>query len=352
MVEALVEPAVGAENEPVRVARVEGHGVVVAVFVGLAEGLERLAAVTRQLDEDVHLVDEIAVEGGGVDLLVVVRPGATTEVAVSLREALAAVGGSIEAPFLFRGFDGGVDVVGVDRRDRESDLSHVAAREAALDLAPGRTAVRRLVDAGFRSAGEERPGTTTPLIGRRPQDVGVVRMDLEVGRSGVRRNLENECPALAAVGGLEDATLAARRPQRSFRGDPDGVRVARVHDDLADVLGAIESQLLEALAAVPAAIDAVTPANVSTAHVLSGAHPDGVGCARVERHGADRVGAVVVEDRRPGRAGVDRLPDSTGAGGDVPGVRALGVHRDVRDAARHQGRADFAHLERLERWPI
>lgn len=61
------------------------------------------------------------------------------------------------------------------------------------------------------------------------------------------------------------------------------------------------------------------------------------------------AGALAVEDRFPGGAGVDRLPDAARADRDVPGVRVRGVDGDVGDASGLEGRSDPAQLEAAER---
>ena len=68
-------------------------------------------------------------------------------------------------------------------------------------------------------------------------------------------------PGLAAVGGLVEAAVAARRPQRALRGDVDRVAVLRVDDDAADVLGALEADVRPRPAAVLALVDAVAVAD-------------------------------------------------------------------------------------------
>ena len=131
-------------------------------------------------------------------------------------------------------------------------------------------------------------------------------------------------PGLAAVGGLVEAAVAAGAPQRSLGGDVDDVRVARIDDDLADVLGVLQADVLPADAAVARAVDAVAVADAALGVVLAGAHPHGERVVGVEGQAADRVGALVVEDRRPGDAGVGRLPHAAGGRGDVPGVGRAG----------------------------
>ena len=53
-------------------------------------------------------------------------------------------------------------------------------------------------------------------------------------------------------------------------------------------------------------VDAVAVADAALAVVLAGADPDDARVLRVDRDAADRVGALAVEDRRPGGAGVRR----------------------------------------------
>src|SRR5205807_10258287 len=102
----------------------------------------------------------------------------------------------------------------------------------------------------------------------------------------------------------------AGSPERSLGRDVDGARVARVDEDLADVFGRLETQVLPALAAVVGTVDAVAIADAALAVVLAGADPDDVRILGIEDDGADRVGAFVVEDGRPGDAGVVGFPDA------------------------------------------
>ncbi len=92
LVEGLVQPGVGAHQEVVTVGRVDPQGMVVAVLVvaGL-EGLHRRAAVSGDMEEDVHLVDPVGVEGRGLELLVIVGAGAAGDVVVLPLPALAPV---------------------------------------------------------------------------------------------------------------------------------------------------------------------------------------------------------------------------------------------------------------------
>ena len=103
---------------------------------------------------------------------------------------------------------------------------------------------------------------------------------------------------------------------------------------------------LPGAAGVAAAVDPVPPADMAPADVLPGADPDHVGVFGVESDLADRVGGLVLENGRPGGAGVGGLPDPARAGGHVPGARNGGMDRDIGDAAAHQAGADAAQRQR------
>src|SRR5207302_1158493 len=133
--------------------------------------------------------------------------------------------------------------------------------------------------------------------------------------------------------------------QRSLGGDVDDAGVARVEEDLADVLGLFQADLLPALAAVKGLVDAVAVADRALAVVLAGADPDDARVLGVEGDIADRVGALVVEDGGPGDAGVGGLPDATRADGREVVAAVARVDGQANDPAGEQGRPDGAELE-------
>src|SRR5262249_35931053 len=149
-------------------------------------------------------------------------------------------------------------------------------------------------------------------------------------------------PGAGAVNGLVEAAVAAGRPQRALGGDVDDVGVARVDDDLGDVLGLLEADVLPALATVVGAVQPVAVADAALAVVLAGADPDDLGAFRVEGEGADGVGALVVEDGGPGGAGVDGLPDAAGGGGGEVAAAVGGVDGEGGDAPGGEGRPEGA----------
>src|SRR6185369_14860122 len=141
-VPALVDAAVVAVDQVVGVVGVDPQRVVVDVLAVLEAGRPSLAAVLADVDRGVHRVDAVEALGVGHQLLVVLR--ARRDVAALLLPALAAVAGAEEAALVAGRLDPGIEHVGVDRRDAETDAAAVAFRQALLDLAPGLAAVGRL----------------------------------------------------------------------------------------------------------------------------------------------------------------------------------------------------------------
>ena len=178
--------------------------------------------------------------------------------------------------------------------------------------------------------------------------VGVARVHHDLVDARVLAASQDLLPGLAGIDRLEKAAVPSGRPQRPLGRDVDDVRVPRIDDDVADVLGPLEPHVLPGLAAVTASVDAVAIPDVASAHVLTRPHPHDVGGVRIDRDAADRVGALVVEDRLPRGARVGRLPDAATSDCDVTHAVILRVDRDVGDAPGHQRGADAAQLESLE----
>ena len=346
LVEGLVEARVGPGQDVCGVGGVDPEGVVVAVLLAAgAQFGEGRAAVAGDVHEDVHLVDHVHVVRRRFDLLVVVGTGAARDVGIAVLPALGAVCGAVEAAFAGAGLDGGVDHVAVRRRDVDADLAHIAIGEPGGHAPPCAPPVGGLVDAGAGAARQERPDAAPPLVGGRVHDLGIHRIELDVGDAGVLIYGEDRFPAVAAVFAAIEAALPACRPEGTLGRDEHDVPVARIDQDLADVFRGCEAHVLPCAAAVPAPVDPVAPRHVPPAHVFARADPHNVGIGRVDGDVADGIRGVIVEDRGPGGARVRGLPDAAGADSDVPGGGVAGVDRDVGDAAAHQGRADSAERE-------
>ena len=123
-------------------------------------------------------------------------------------------------------------------------------------------------------------------------------------------------------------------------GDEDPVGVAGVDDDLRDLLGVAQAEVLPGLAAVGGPVDAVAGGEVGALEALAAAHVDHLRIRRRHGDGADRAGGLVVEDRRPDPAVVVALPHPAVVHADVEDVgRAGHAHRGHGAAARGGGRS-------------
>ena len=100
----------------------------------------------------------------------------------------------------------------------------------------------------------------------------------------------------------------------------------------------LQPDVLPGLAAVVALVDAVAVADAALAVVLAGADPDDVRVLRVEGDAADGVRTLAVEDRRPGGAGVGRLPHAAGGHRDEVMGAVARVDREADDAAGREPR--------------
>ena len=244
-----------------------------------------------------------------------------------------------------RRLDLGVDQALLRGRERDHDAAHVAAGDALADPAPGLAAVGGLVQPALGSAVDQRPGVTAALMRHRQQHVGVGRIHRDIADAGVLADLEDLRPVLAAVDRLVEPAVAARRPQRTVGGREHDVRIARIDDDAADVLGGLEAQIPPRAAGVVAAIDAVAVADAALVVGLAAAHPDRGRVLRIDDDRSHRVGPFVLEDRRPGDAGVGRLPHAARCDADIPRLLVAGMNGDVADAARHHRRTNRAQAE-------
>ncbi len=194
------------------------------------------------------------------------------------------------------------------RIDAERDTADVARRQALGELRPRPAAVRRLEESAFRSAADHLADGAPALPHRRVEHVGVVRIDHDLVGARVRAHGQHGLPRPAAVRRLVDAAVAAGGPQRSLHRDVDDVGVARIDLDVADVLGRLEADARERLAAVGRLVEAVAIRRAARVRVLAGAEPDDVRVLRIDDDAAQVEGAAVVEHRSPRVAAVVAFP--------------------------------------------
>ena len=333
-----VEAPVTAVEHMVRVRGIDPHRVTVHVLVSLGDLAPALAAVLGDVQPGVHGVDAIDIVRIGNQFVVVLRAGA--DVVATFIPACAGVGGTVDASLVALSLDDRVQDVGIRRREGQADAAHLHAGQPAGQLGPGSPRVDGLVDPRAGPAVNQRPDATATLVARGVEHVGVARVEQHLVDPGVFVDLEHALPALTAVEGFVQSAVPTGQPERPLRRHVDDVRVSWIDDDLADMLGLLEADVVPALSTVGRFVDAVAVGHRALTVVLARADPDDVRVLRVQGHATDGVGALVVEDRRPGRAGVVGLPHSArGDGNELP-LRLPGVDRDVADSSGDETRSE------------
>ena len=173
-----------------------------------------------------------------------------------------------------------------------------------VELRPGLAAVGRLVDAPTRGRRRSASRRGAGAGRRRRSSTSGSRGSItHVGDAGVladrERRRSRSCRRRSSCRGrgrrrAPRAVPAPRRRRRSSRAGR-----SRILPMCSEVLRPTFFQLLPPSSRL---VDAVAVADAALAVVLAGADPDDVRVLRVDRDAADRVGALAVEDRRPGGA--------------------------------------------------
>src|ERR1019366_6872497 len=344
VVVGLIESAVVAFDQVLRVGGIEDQGVVIGVDSPTG-ALDGLTAVFGDEHVDIHAIDAVVLRGVGEDFAIVF--GVLDFEGSAARPVGAGVVGPVEAAHLFDlgSHDEGVHHVRLLPRTGQRDAAHVHGGQAVFELGPVRAAVGGLEDAGLRATGHHHAGIAAALVSGRVDHVGIARIDIDIGDAGVFGDLEQGLPRLAAIGGLVQAAVAAGRKKRPLSGHPHDVGVALVDEDFGDVLGVFEPHVLPGAAGVGALVDAVAIADGALGFVLTSAQPDGIGVVRVDGDAAQRVGAAVIEDGIEGDAAIGGFPEAAGGRRDVPDVAIVGVDGNVGDAPGSERSGDVAHLD-------
>ena len=238
---------------------------------------------------------------------------------------------------------------GTCRRNSQGDSSQLPLGQPARDLAPGLSAVGRLVQptTGPARLEEIRPATELPHAGI--QVAGLLRVHSQVAATGVLVHEQDSLPVLAAIGGLVDASLVVGVPKMARDADIEGIAVVRVDQDLGHALGVFEAHVLPVLAAVGGLVDARSDGHAVARPGLAGADPDHFGVPAIYSDRADRLG-VFVEDRFESGSAVFRFPDATAGGADIDGQATVpGDGVEGADSSSHNRRPDRPRFHSAER---
>jgi hypothetical protein len=115
------------------------------------------------------------------------------------------------------------------------------------------------------------------------------------------------------------------------RRDEEAMWIARIDDDRTNLACIAQAEVLPRPARVGRFVDAVADRQVRTLQSLAAPDVDDLRIGRRDGDRADRLGRLIVEDRRPGVAVVGGLPDAAVVHADVKNV---GLLNDARRADR------------------
>ena len=326
--------------------------VVVSSWRAFERG-EASASVGGLVERGIGGVDHVAILGVHAHAGEVVAAAVDALLVIHAAPVLAGIVGAVQPAVVAVGLHQRVHAAGIARRNSDADAAESLCErgEPAGKRRPGIAAIGGLEQPAIR------PGELAVLprtLLRLPQYginlARIARIERQVHRARAIVLVEDLLPARAAIGGPEDAALGVRAVRVAQHRDEDAVGVARVHQDGGDLLCVSQVQVPPALAAVGGFEDAVADRKVGPLQALPAAHVNDLGVGGRHRDAADRPGGLVVEDRPPGQAIVVGLPDSAVIHADVEDVRLTG---NARRAHRAPGaeRADHSPFEPgVERW--
>ena len=129
----------------------------------------------------------------------------------------------------------------------------------------------------------------------------------------------------------------------SRRADQHIVSIARIDQNLRDMLAVFQSDIGPVLAAIGRLVNSIADRDAVAHPGFAAAHPNRLRIRRINRHRADRLHALAVENRFVSRAAIHRLPHAAAGRSHKHGDAPVLLHRVHRGhAAAHRGRADIA----------
>ena len=160
---------------------------------------------------------------------------------------------------------------------------------------------------------------------------------------------QHALPFLAAIFGIEDATLRIRSVGVPERRDKDFLRVARIDENPRNLARIVEANVRPAFAAIGGLIHAVAVGNGRTHVRLTTAHIDDLRIGGGDGDGTDGRDGLRIKNRIPGAAGIIRAPHAAAHRAEVEN---LGLAPDAGDrqgsaAAKRSNRAPAELLKQF-----
>ena len=185
--------------------------------------------------------------------------------------------------------------------DCQPDAPDLDGRQSLRQLRPGLSArwwtCRDRSRARRQSAGRPRAAAAAPRRRGRRDSSGSITTSVTPVSALIDSTAFHVCPPSVVL-------YRPRSPPEDHSGpmarDVDDVRVARIDDDVLDVLGVLEAHPLPRLAGVGRLVDAVAEADAALIVVLAGAEPDDVRVLR-DRRSPRRANTSRTRRRSPSR---------------------------------------------------
>ncbi len=370
LIARIIKAAIVAEDQMARIGGIDPQVVMIDMCAAAGGGGERQPAVGGDVQRDAQHPDALRVRRIDANLTEV--KGARTEI-VDFRPGLPAVAGAEDAARLDdtatarRLSRDGADVRAVGLHDGENDSrvfpphgqadpAHRSGGQALGEALPRLAAVPASINTGKRpellGRVAPREGVTADAVGGGIQSSGIGRIHHQIDATGFTVELDDLFPRLAAVARAKQAASRAWCPQPAQGGDINVIGVARMDDDLADVVGVGQAGVAPGFPRVAGEEDAITPGHAVACVGLARADPDDLGIGGSDGDGTDGSVRRTIENRRPRPTVIARLPHTAGSRPDVLRGRSGFDDGQRRDPSAHGGGPDGPGDKARERFGL
>ena len=155
----------------------------------------------------------------------------------------------------------------------------------------------------------------------------------DVVDTGVVTDVQNVVPGFAATFGLIRSAVASRSPRRPLCRHEDKVGIAGIDVDFPNLPRILQPHACPVLAAVKGFIDSIAVTECPLAVVFARAGPNDIRVLWIHSQTSDGMGAVIIKNRPPCRAGVDGFPDVATRDRHIICVLIDRAHREVGNAS-------------------
>src|SRR5271167_4207832 len=191
------------------------------------------------------------------------------------------------------------------------------------------------------------PRAFTRLPHRGVDDVGIRRIDLDIGPAGVLVLGNDSLPGFSTVGRAIDSTFFTGAIRVAEHGSKNTIGIARIDGQRGNLLSVDEAaEMSPGFAGVGGLVDAVADGEIGAVQSLAAADIDDVGVRRSDGNGSDGLSGFVIEDGVPGATVVVGFPNAAVYLGDVEHIGLAG-NAGGRAGAPATKRADHAPVQFL-----